>query len=240
MSTNARPESAVRAHSHVWNPTHYWLWATSRFCRPYTSTSVVSKSIVTVSYSAAARSGDSTSSNLGVDVPDPGLHRLPLPSVNLAPARPPLSRTARAPAPAAGRRRRRAGGPIRPENPPRPAAPRPSRQHRILIWPDRRIQQLDHVEPVDQLGHRHHPRERDQPRIRRADQHPPQPGNQSYSAHPSRAPIVISQPVSGRYSRNRVRGARRSNAPGLPDFFSVFVGLSLWLRSVTVGSVLEA
>jgi len=53
-----------------------------------------------------------------------------------------------------------------------------------LDRPDRRIQQLDHAQAVNQLGHRGHPRHRGQRRVRRADLHPPpRPGDLAYSAH---------------------------------------------------------
>jgi len=64
----------------------------------------------------------------------------------------------------------------------------------FLDRPDRRIQQLDHGEAVDQLGHRRHPRVPGQRRVRRADPHPPpQPVDLTYSAHPMGAlpPVMI-------------------------------------------------
>jgi hypothetical protein len=43
----------------------------------------------------------------------------------------------------------------------------------LLDRPDRRVQPADHVQPLDQFGHRHHARHRRQRRIRRTDPHPP-------------------------------------------------------------------
>jgi hypothetical protein len=43
----------------------------------------------------------------------------------------------------------------------------------LLDRPERRVQPAGHIQPLDQLGHRHHPRCRRQRRIRRADPHPP-------------------------------------------------------------------
>jgi hypothetical protein len=43
----------------------------------------------------------------------------------------------------------------------------------LLDRPDRRVQPIDHIQPVGQLGHRQHPRHRRQRRIRRTDPHPP-------------------------------------------------------------------
>jgi hypothetical protein len=45
----------------------------------------------------------------------------------------------------------------------------------LLERPDRRVQPADHVQPLDQLGHREHPRHRCQRRVRHADPHPPPP-----------------------------------------------------------------
>jgi hypothetical protein len=45
----------------------------------------------------------------------------------------------------------------------------------LLDRPDRRVQPADHIQPLDQLGHRHHARHRRQRRIRRPDPHPPPP-----------------------------------------------------------------
>jgi hypothetical protein len=39
--------------------------------------------------------------------------------------------------------------------------------------PDHRVQPADHIQPVDQLGHRQHPRHRRQRRVRPADPNPP-------------------------------------------------------------------
>jgi hypothetical protein len=89
---------------------------------------------------------------------------------------------------------------------------------------DGRVQQLDHRQSVDQLGHRDRSREPGQRRVRRPDPHPPpNPADPAYSAHPigvlppalivssqtqssqvSRAPIAVSRPVSPGYSRTRV------------------------------------
>lgn len=43
----------------------------------------------------------------------------------------------------------------------------------LLDRPHRRVQRLDHTQPIHQLGHRGHPRHRGQARIRRADTHLP-------------------------------------------------------------------
>ena len=59
-----------------------------------------------------------------------------------------------------------------------------------LDRPDRRIQSLDHAQPVDQLGHRRQPRHRGQRRVRRADPHPPpQPADLAYCAHLNGCPL---------------------------------------------------
>ena len=96
-----------------------------------------------------------------------------------------------------------------------------------------RVQQLDHRQSVDQLGHHNRSREPGQRRVRRPDPHPPpNPVDLAYSAHPigvlppalivssqtqssqvSRAPIVTSRPVSPDYSRTRVRALDAGQRP---------------------------
>jgi len=118
----------------------------------------------------------------GVNVADPGLRRAPLPLGELA-RQPGGGRRAQG-----GHRREHLTGHIsasavqpdqevlpgqlrtgQPDQQLSPAKPPTTGLDR----PDRRIQQLDHAQPVDQLGHRSHPRHRGQRQVRRADAHPP-------------------------------------------------------------------
>jgi hypothetical protein len=118
------------------------------------------------------------------DIPEPGLHRRPLPS-----RQPPRQ-------PGRGRRRQvghRAqllpGGvgalAVQPDQevfPGQLCGGDPDQQlcggvpaAALLDRPDRRVQPADHVQAFDQFGHRHHARHRRQRRVRRTDPHPPPP-----------------------------------------------------------------
>jgi hypothetical protein len=114
-----------------------------------------------------------------VDVTNPGLHRMPLP-ISEIPRKPGCGRSTQP----RHRRDHLPGSvgalPVKPHEEVLPGQLRgrdPDQQLSAgmpaltgLNRPDRRIQQFDHTESVDQLGHRRHPRHRSQRRIRRTRQ----------------------------------------------------------------------
>ena len=129
----------------------------------------------------------------GVHIAQPGLHRRPL-RVGQPPRQPGRGRRAQP----RHRGQLLPGGvgalPVQPDQEVLPGQLRGSHPHQqlpagvaaaaLLDRPDLRVQPADHVQPLDQLGHRDHARHRCQCRIRRADPHPPPPPDAPYGCHP--------------------------------------------------------